>query len=102
MDYQKLFATLFIIIAVLMAIVNIITEVAKKIIKFEEPLHINIFVTILSVALTVMVFIAYWQVKQMQITWYLIVAFIIIGFMVAYAAMLGFDKLIKHFKDLKK
>lgn len=47
---------------------------------------------------TVGVFLAYWQINQLTITWYVFAAFIIIGFMVAYAAMFGFDKLIKYFK----
>ncbi len=102
MNYQELFSTIFIIIAVLVVLVNIITEVTKKTINFTKTAYLNAFVVILSVALTVAVFFAYWQIKQMEITWYLITAFIIVGFMVAYAAMFGFDKLIKHFQDLKK
>lgn len=102
MNYQELFSTLFIIIAVLVMLVNIITEVAKKIISFTQTAYINAFVVILSITLTVAVFLAYWQIKQMEITWYLILAFIIVGFLVAYAAMFGFDKLIKHFQSLKK
>ena len=105
MNYQELFSTIFIIIAGLVVVVNLITEVAKKIYTFKETIHINAFVTVLSIALTVAVFVAYWQIKRMKIAWYLLVAFVIIGFMVAYAAMFGFDKLIKqikHFQDLKK
>ena len=48
--------------------------------------------------MTVAVFIAYWQIKQLEITWYIIAAFIVIGFMVAYAAMFGYDKLMKYFQ----
>ena len=102
MNYQELFATLFIIIAALVVLVNIITEVVKRFISFNETAYINAFVTVLSVALTVAVFLAYWQIKQMQITWYLLIAFIVVGFMVAYAAMFGFDKLIKQFQNVKK
>jgi len=102
MNYQELFSTLFIIIAVLVVLVNIITEVAKKVFNFGETVYVNAFVVVLSVALTVAAFFAYWQIKQMEITWYLILAFIIVGFMVAYAAMFGFDKLIKLFQELKK
>lgn len=100
MNYQEMFSTLFIIIAVLVVLVNIITEVAKKIINFTQTAYLNAFVVALSIALTVAVFFAYWQIKQMEITWYLFAAFIIVGFMVAYAAMLGFDKLIKLFQEL--
>lgn len=101
MNYQELLSTLFIIIAVLVVVVNIITEVMKKLINFKEAAYLNAFVVALSVALTVAVFLAYWQIKEMEITWYLFVAFIVVGFLVAYAAMFGFDKLIKRFKDLK-
>ncbi len=100
MNYQEMFSTLFIIIAVLVVLVNIITEVAKKIINFTQTAYLNAFVVALSIALTVAVFFAYWQIKQMEITWYLFAGFIIVGFMVAYAAMLGFDKLIKLFQEL--
>lgn len=102
MNYQEFFATLAIIIAVLIVLVNSITEVVKKCVSFKTATHINVFVVLLSVALTVAVFLAYWQIKAMEITWYLIVAFIIVGILVAYGAMFGFDKLIKNFKDLKK
>lgn len=102
MDYSQFISQLFIIIAVLVILVNIITEVAKSIFDFGSTQAINIFVTVLSVVLTVAVFLAYWQIKQMQIMWYLVLAFIVIGFMVAFAAMFGFDKLIKYFEDLRK
>ncbi len=102
MDYQVLFGQLFMIIAVLVALVNIFTEVAKKVFDFKNEKNVNVFVAIISVTMTVIVFLAYWQIKQMQIAWYLIVAFIFIGIMVAYAAMLGYDKLLKYFDFFKK
>ena len=99
MDYSTIISQLLIIIAVLVALVNIITEVCKKAFDWLATSRvINKFVLAISVALTVAVFLAYWQIVQMQITWYVIVAFIIIGFMVAYAAMFGFDNLLKYFK----
>ncbi len=102
MDYSTIISQLLIIIAVLVALVNIITEVCKKTFSWLATSRaISIFVLILSIALTVAVFLAYWQIMQMQITWYIITAFIIIGFMVAYAAMFGFDNLLKHFKKSK-
>ena len=85
--------------AVLTVFVNIITEVLKNSFGFlKGSKMINIFVLILSLVVTVAVFIAYWQIKQLEITWYIIAAFIVIGFMVAYAAMFGYDKLMKYFQ----
>lgn len=98
---QEIITQLFVLIGVLVALVNIITEVAKKLYKFKEAGTINIFVTAISILLTCLTFVAYWQIKRLQFTWYLYVAFVIVGFMVAYAAMFGFDKLISYFKDIK-
>lgn len=92
---------LFVVVGVLVALVNIITEVAKKLYKFKEAGTINIFVTAISILLTMLTFVAYWQIKGLSFTWYLYVTFVIIGFMVAYAAMFGFDKLIAYFKNIK-
>lgn len=103
MDYTALASHLFVIIAILVALVNIITEVSKaSLAKISGSKTINIFVLTISEILTVAVFLAYWQIKQMQITWYIIGAFIVIGFMVAYAAMFGFDKLLKYFEEWMK
>lgn len=94
---------LFMVIALLVIVVNIITEVCKKAFDgLSGSKSINLFVLALSEVLTVAVFLAYWQVKQMEIAWYIIAAFIIIGFMVAFAAMFGFDKLLKYFEGFRK
>lgn len=103
MDYSVIISQLFMIIAVLVIVVNIVTEVCKKAFTWLNGSKvINIFVLVLSEALTVAVFLAYWQIKQMAITWYIIAAFIVIGFMVAFAAMFGFDKLLKYFEGFYK
>lgn len=101
MDYTVFISQLFIIIAVLTAIVNIATEVCK--VTFEKisgSKTINIFVVIISVFLTVATFLAYWQIKGLEIAWYLILAFIVIGILVAYSAMFGYDKLLKYFENI--
>lgn len=98
MDYSTIISQLLMIVAVLVALVNIITEVVKNSFSLGGSKRINLFVLILSEVLTVCVFLAYWQIKELAVMWYVIAAFIIIGFMVAFAAMFGFDKLIKYFE----
>ena len=44
-------------------------------------------------ALTLAAFFAYCEIKGVAIVWYMIVAAVVLGFFVAYAAMFGFDKL---------
>lgn len=99
MNYTELISQILLIVSALTALVNIVTEVAKRTFDWVQGSKvINVFVLALSLILTVAVFTAYWQAKQMAITWYIIAAFIIIGFLVAYAAMFGYDKLLSYFK----
>lgn len=79
------------IIGVLVALTNIVVEVVKK--STWDKLPTNVLTLIVAVALTLAAGFAYFQIKAIPITWYIIVAFVIVGFMVAYAAMFGFDKL---------
>ena len=89
------------VVGALMIIVNLITEIAKKL-GLKKT---NLFVTILSEVLTLICFFAYVDIKQISIEWYFIVGAVFVGLAVAYAAMFGYDKLkqailqIKEFKE---
>ena len=76
---------------VLVALTNVIVEVVKK--STWDKLPTNILALIVAQALTLTSGFAYVQIKAIPITWYIIVAFVVLGFMVAYASMFGFDKL---------
>ena len=76
---------------ILVALTNVIVEVAKK--ATWDKLPTNIVALIVALVLTIVAGIAYCQINQIQIVWYIIVALVVVGFMVAYAAMFGFDKL---------
>lgn len=79
------------IIGALVAVVNIVTQVLKKV--TWDKLPTNVLVLLLSVALSVASLFAYAQVTALSVTWYMVVAAVVAGFAVAYAAMFGFDKL---------
>lgn len=79
------------IIGALVAVVNIVTQVLKKVTWDKIPT--NVLVLLLSVALTVASLFAYAQVTALAVTWYMVAAAVVAGFAVAYAAMFGFDKL---------
>lgn len=102
MNYADLISEVLIRIGILVALVNIITEVVKKAYNFKTAQGINIFVIIVSIILTVLSFVTYFNSNGLQLTWMAFVAFIIVGFMVAYAAMFGFDKLLKYFEQVKE
>lgn len=84
-------AVLISVIGALVALTNIITQVVKKVTWDKIPT--NILSLIVSALLTICAGIAYSQIESIEITWYMIVSLVVISFMVAYAAMFGFDKL---------
>lgn len=88
------------ILAVLTVIVNIITEVIKKV--FSEFKAINLFVVALSVALTYIAMFIYCEyVTFVPPYWYYFIIPLIMGLMVSYSAMFGFDKLKQAVEQMK-
>lgn len=79
------------IIGVLVALTNVIVQVLKK--ATWDKLPTNILALVIAMLLCLVAGIAYCQVNAISITWYLVAALIVLGFLVAYAAMFGFDKL---------
>ena len=96
------FTTLLILIGILVVMTNIIVEVLKKMTWDKIPT--NILAIIVALALTIVIFFAYASYIGMTVLWYHIAAAVILAFMVAYAAMFGFDKLkeaLAKINDLK-
>ena len=69
------------IIGVLVVLTNIVVQVLKKV--TWDKLPTNALAMIVSLVLTLGAFFAYCSIKGIAVVWY----------MVAYAAMFGFDKL---------
>ena len=101
---QTLIANMTIILAVIGAlafIVSVITQVIKGIGIFNKvPTDVLVFV--LSIGITVIAFIAYMQYIQMAILWYMILASVVAGFVVAFVAMYGWEKLSELWKRFGK
>lgn len=96
MDYVS---TLIAIIGVLVALTNIIVEVIKKLTWDKVPT--NIVATLVAEALTLVSFFAWTSINSIAVVWYYVVAAVVVGIMVAYAAMFGFDKLKEILQGLK-
>ena len=79
------------IIGVLVALTNIVVQVLKT--STWEKLPTNLLALIVAEVLTIGVGLAYCQLNAVPLAWYVIAGLIVAGFMVAYAAMFGFDKL---------
>lgn len=97
---EALFANMTVLLAVIGALafmVSVITQVFKGVgVLSKIPTDILVFV--LSIGITVTAFVAYMQYIQMTILWYMILAAIMAGFVVAFIAMYGWEKLSELWK----
>lgn len=88
------------IVGVLVGLTNIISQVLKKMTWDKIPT--NCLVIIISMVLTLAAFFAYCQINAIAVVWYMVAAAIVLGFLVAYAAMFGFDKLKETLQQIDK
>ena len=82
-------SALMVTIGVLVVLTNIIVEVLKKMTWDKVPTNI----LAILVALTLVAFFAWAAYTGTTVLWYYVAAVVVVGFLVAYAAMFGFDKL---------
>ena len=89
------------VIGALSFMVSIITQVFKGVgVLSKIPTDILVFV--LSIGLTVIAFVAYMQYIQQVILWYMVLASIMAGFIVAFVAMYGWEKFSELWKRFNK
>lgn len=89
------------VIGALAFMVSIITQVFKGVgVLSKIPTDILVFV--LSIGLTVVAFVAYMQYIQQTILWYMIIAAVMAGFVVAFVAMYGWEKFSELWKRFNK
>ena len=89
------------IIGALAFLVSVVTQVIKGVGIFNK-LPTDILVLVLSIGITVAAFVAYMQYIQQVILWYMILAAIMAGFVVAFIAMYGWEKLSELWKRFGK
>lgn len=74
----------------LMLLVNIFTEVLKKVFV---NIPTNALALVLSLLVTTVAMFIWLDVKDITFIWWMVLVAIAVAFMVAYAAMFGWDKL---------
>ena len=75
------------VIGALAFIVSVITQVFKGV-GVLAKIPTDILVLVLSIGITVTAFVAYMQYIQQTIIWYMILAAILAGFLVAFVAIM--------------
>lgn len=90
-----------IFLGIVVFLVNVVVEVSKNVWPLDQ-LHTNYYVTVLSIVFTVIGYLVYSAYFALGFVWYYFVGSIILGFIAAYLAMFGWEKLIKLWQDSKK
>lgn len=92
-------AMLMTIIGAITVLTNIIVQVVKHI--TWDKLPTNFVALAVAELLTLATGGAYAQIHTIPITWYLVIGAVVVGFMSAYAAMFGYDKLKEAIQTMK-
>ena len=101
MNITQMFSALIFLIGVIAFMVSVITQVFKGV-GFLKKIPTDGLVFVLSIVLTVCAFVAYMQYMNQIIVWYMYIAAVMIGFLVAFVAMYGWDKLSTLWGRFKK
>ena len=90
-NFYDIAATILTVIAVLVALTNIVVEVLKK--ATWNLIPTDLLAVLVAMVLTLLAFFAWAAKAQIQVVWYYVAAAVLVGIMVAFSAMFGFDKL---------
>ncbi len=94
-------ATVIAAIGAIAFMVSVITQVFKGV-GVLAKIPTDLLVLVLSVGITVAAFIAYMQSMNAVIVWYMIAAAVMAGFVAAFVAMYGWEKLSELWKRFGK
>ena len=92
---------LVIFLGIVVFLVNVVVEVSKNVWPLDQ-VHTNYYVTGLSILFTVIGYFVYSTYFALGFVWYYLVGAIILGFIAAYLAMFGWEKLIQLWHQSKK
>lgn len=93
--------TLMGVVGAIAFVVSVITQVLKGV-KPLDKLPTDILVFILSIVLTLVAYFAYASYVELAILWCYVVGAVIGGFIVAFVAMYGWEKLSDLYSRFKK
>lgn len=94
-------SVILIVSAVICTVTSVITELTKEI-GFLDRIPTALQVEVTSTLLTVISYIAIASYKAWKIKWYIIFGCVIIGILIGYITMYGWDSLISKFNKYYK
>lgn len=90
-NLMKYIVIAIIVVIVLIFLTNIVVEVVKRL--TWDKVNTNYVAVAVGIALTVAALFAAAAVLKFAVVWYYVVAAVMLGILVSYGAMVGYDKL---------
>ena len=94
-------AVILTIIGAMATFVTIVTEFTKTW-GFLNRIPTSLQVLVVSMLVSILSVVIYVQMQKAEMIWYYIVGAIVLGWIVAYVSMYGWEKLTETWKKLKK
>ena len=98
MIYMINVETILVVMGVLVFLVSVIIEVTKQLV----PIKTDYYVLGLSVFLSVLSYFIYISYNTSTFIWYYLIGAIVLGFLVAYVSMFGWEKFIKLWEQSRR
>lgn len=95
-------ATIILVLGVLVFLTNAIVEVVKMAFGVSGAAILNKIALLVAILLTTVTYVAYTTYVGISIVWYYLLGSIVLGFIVALIAMLGWDKVLKMWQQSQK
>ena len=90
---------LFIVFGILVVLTNIITQLLKKLVN-RDKFPTQVLCLVISEVLSIASFIAYCQIYNISIYWYMIFGVVVVGLVVCYCSVFGYDNLLQEIKKM--
>lgn len=95
-------ATIILVLGVLVFLTNAIVEVVKMAFGVSGAVILNKIALLVAIVLTIVTYVSYTAYAGISIVWYYLLGSIVLGFIVALIAMLGWDKVLKMWQQSQK
>lgn len=93
------YGLIIVILGIMVFLTNVIVEVLKNTFTIKGSKTLNSIALTAAITISVLGYLIYTSYTQATFIWYYLVASVFVGFIVALVSMLGWDKVLKIWKD---
>lgn len=101
MNITATISQLMAIIGALVALTNVTVQVIKQAIP-NSKFPTNFIAVVVALVLTVTAYFVWAGWSGTPVVWYYVIAAVVVGILVAYAAMFGYDKLVEALAKMRQ